>query len=414
MKKVIIIGGGVIGLCSAYYLIKEGHQVIVVDQSSMDHGASYVNAGYLTPSHFIPLSAPGVMKQGLLSMFDPTSPLFIKPRLDKYFLEWAWAFNRSCSSANVARSIKVIKDINLWSADLFSEIRSSEGFTFQLENKGLLILCLTEKMLEEELRVSQIASEEGLDVKQLSTSEIKTMEPNVALNAIGAVHYQCDWHTTPQEFMKEMYDWLKAKGAIFYKNEQVVDIHTSEGGIKEIITLNDRFTADEFVLAAGSWSDLLSRKLGIRILLEAGKGYGINVGKYTGITIPTVLAEARVAVTPMNGFTRFAGTMELTGINHKINKVRVDAIAEAAHNYYPDLSISNDEKEQAACGLRPISPDGKPYIGKSSKCNNLTIATGHAMMGWSTAPATGKLVAEIISEKKPSFSIVSFSPDRRF
>jgi len=414
MKKVIIIGGGVIGLCSAYYLIKEGHQVIVVDQSSMDHGASYVNAGYLTPSHFIPLSAPGVMKQGLRSMFDPTSPLFIKPRLDKYFLEWAWAFNRSCSSANVARSIKVIKDINLWSADLFSEIRSSEGFTFQLENKGLLILCLTEKMLEEELRVSQIASEEGLDVKQLSTSEIKTMEPNVALNAIGAVHYQCDWHTTPQEFMKEMYDWLKAKGAIFYKNEQVVDIHTSEGGIKEIITLNDRFTADEFVLAAGSWSDLLSRKLGIRILLEAGKGYGINVGKYTGITIPTVLAEARVAVTPMNGFTRFAGTMELTGINHKINKVRVDAIAEAAHNYYPDLSISNDEKEQAACGLRPISPDGKPYIGKSSKCNNLTIATGHAMMGWSTAPATGKLVAEIISEKKPSFSIVSFSPDRRF
>lgn len=329
-------------------------------------------------------------------------------------MEWTWAFNRSCSSANVARSIKVIKDINLWSADLFSEIRSSEGFTFQLENKGLLILCLTEKMLEEELRVSQIASEEGLDVKQLSTSEIKTMEPNVALNAIGAVHYQCDWHTTPQEFMKEMYDWLKAKGAIFYKNEQVVDIHTSEGGIKEIITLNDRFTADEFVLAAGSWSDLLSRKLGIRILLEAGKGYGINVGKYTGITIPTVLAEARVAVTPMNGFTRFAGTMELTGINHKINKVRVDAIAEAAHNYYPDLSISNDEKEQAACGLRPISPDGKPYIGKSSKCNNLTIATGHAMMGWSTAPATGKLVAEIISEKKPSFSIVSFSPDRRF
>lgn len=414
MKKVIVIGGGVIGLCSAYYLVKEGHQVVVVDQSSMDHGASYINAGYLTPSHFIPIAAPGVMKQGLRSMFDPASPLFIKPRFNRNFLEWAWAFNRSCSSANVARSIKIIKDINLWSADLFSEIRSSEGFTFQLENKGLLILCLTEKMLEEELRISQIASDEGLDVTQLSASEIKTMEPNVALNAIGAVHYKCDWHTTPHEFMKEMYDWLKAKDVIFYKNERVVDILASEGKIKEIITPNKRFTADEFVLAAGSWSNLLSRKLGIRIPLEAGKGYRINVDKYTGITIPTVLAEARLAVTPMNGFTRFAGTMEIAGVNHKINKVRVDAIAEATQKYYPDISISNEEKDQAACGLRPISPDGKPYIGKSNKCNNLTIATGHAMMGLSTAPATGKLVAEIISEKPSTFDIDPFSPDRRF
>jgi len=115
MKKVIIIGGGVIGLCSAYYLVKEGHQVIVIDQTSMDHGASFVNAGYLTPSHFIPLAAPGVMKQGLRSMFDPASPLFIKPRFNRSFLEWAWAFNRSCSASNVAQSIKIIKDINLWS-----------------------------------------------------------------------------------------------------------------------------------------------------------------------------------------------------------------------------------------------------------------------------------------------------------
>jgi len=283
-----------------------------------------------------------------------------------------------------------------------------------LENKGLLILCLTEKMLEEELRLSQIASEEGLDVNELSTSEINTMEPNVALNAIGAVHYQCDWHMTPHEFMKEMYDWLKMKNVIFYKNEQVVDIQASDRVIKKIITSNDSFTGDEFVLAAGSWSNLLSRKLGIRILLEAGKGYRINVDKHTGITIPTVLAEAKVAVTPMNGFTRFAGTMEIAGVNHKINRVRVDAIAEAAHKYYPDISISNDEKENAACGLRAISPDGKPYIGKSSKCNNLIIATGHAMMGWSMAPATGKLVAEIISEEKPSFDIDPFSPDRRF
>jgi len=414
LKKVVIIGGGVIGLCSAYYLVKEGHEVVIVDQSSMDHGASYVNAGYLTPSHFMPLAAPGVMKQGLKWMFNSASPLFIKPRLDRSFLSWAWAFNKSCTAKNVSQSIGVIKDFNLWSAELFSEIKTSEKFTFQLENKGLLMLCKTEKMLEEELHLAKIAMDEGLEVNSLSTSEIQAMEPHANINAIGAIHYQCDWHTTPHEFMKEMQDWLLAKGVTFYKNERVDDLQISHGKIKSISTQKNTFTADEFVLAAGSWSHFLSRKLGIRIPLEAGKGYRINVDQHTGITIPAVLAEAKIAVTPMNGFTRFAGTMEFSGVNHNINPLRVNAIANAAGDYYSGLKVTEDEKISAACGLRPVSPDGKPYIGKSSKCKNLTIATGHAMMGWSLAPATGKLVTEIISEKKTSMPLDAFHPDRKF
>jgi D-amino-acid dehydrogenase len=414
LKKVVIIGGGVIGLCSAYYLVKEGYEVVIVDQSSMDHGASYVNAGYLTPSHFVPLAAPGVMKQGLKWIFNSASPLFIKPRLNRSFLSWAWAFNKSCTEKNVSQSIGVIKDFNLWSAELFSEIKTSENFTFQLENKGLLMLCKTEKMLEEELHLAKVARNEGLEVKVLSPSEIGALEPNANIDAIGAVHYHCDWHTTPHEFMKEMQDWLLERGVTFYKNQRVEDLQVSNGEIKQIVTQNKTFTADEFVLAAGSWSHMLSKKLGVKIPLEAGKGYRINVDHPTGITIPAVLAEAKIAVTPMNGFTRFAGTMEFSGVNHKINPLRVNAIANAAGNYYSGLKISEDEKMLAACGLRPVSPDGKPYIGKSSKCKNLTIATGHSMMGWSLAPATGKLVTEIISEKKTSLHLEAFHPDRKF
>ena len=129
-KKVVVIGGGIIGLCSAYYLSKEGCEVTVIDQSSMDYGASYVNAGYLTPSHIIPLAAPGAMKQGIKWMFNPASPLFIKPRLDASFLQWVWAFNKSCSVKNVNNSIKAIKDINLLSVDLFSELKADEKFNF--------------------------------------------------------------------------------------------------------------------------------------------------------------------------------------------------------------------------------------------------------------------------------------------
>ena len=192
MKNVLVIGGGVIGLCTAYYLALDGHQVSVVDQSTMDSGASYVNAGLLSPSHIIPLAAPGVARQGLKWMFNSSSPLFIKPRLDKEFLKWAWAFNKSCSQENVERSMKAIKDISLLSSDLFSQIKASEGFDFQLEKKGLLMLCQTEAMMKKEMEVANIASREGLEVREVNASEIKKMEPNVDVKIIGAFHYQCD------------------------------------------------------------------------------------------------------------------------------------------------------------------------------------------------------------------------------
>jgi D-amino-acid dehydrogenase len=414
MKKVVVIGGGVIGLCTAYYLQKEGCEVIVVDQSTMDFGASYVNAGYVSPSHIIPIAAPGVVKQGLKWMFDSSSPLFIKPRLDKNFMDWAWAFNKSCTVTNIEKSIKSIKNIALLSSDLFTEIKASEGFTFHLENKGLLMLCKTEAMLEKERKVIKTASEEGLEAKEISIEELQKLEPNVKLDIIGATHYQCDWHTTPSEFMNEMKNYLENNGVVFYKNEHVLDFKVNNQKITQITTSSQVILADEFVLAAGSWSNLLSKKIGIKIPLQAGKGYRINSNKPTGITIPAILAEAKVAVTPMNGFTRYAGTMEIAGINHVIRPERVNAIANAINKYYPDVFVAEEDKKNAACGLRPVSPDGRPYIGKSLKCKNLTIATGHAMMGWSMAPATGKLISEIIIDKNLSMDILPFHPDRKF
>ena len=167
-------------------------------------------------------------------------------------------------------------------------------------------------------------------------------------------------------------------------------------------------------MAAGSWSSILSKKLGLKLLLQAGKGYRINTQTDTKINIPAILTEAKVAVTPMNGFTRFAGTMEIGGINHKINPVRVNAIAEAGANYFGGLQITKEEKADAQCGLRPLTPDGLPYIGKTGQCKNLTIATGHAMMGWSMGPATGKLITEIITGQTSSLDLSPYNPTRKF
>ena len=413
-KSVIVIGGGIIGLCSAYYLQNEGHQVTIVDQSNLDSGASYVNAGYLSPSHLIPLSAPGVMKKGLKWMFNSSSPLYIKPRLDFDFLRWTWAFNKSCNAKHVQKAAPVIRDISVLSQELYNDIKKTENFSYHYDKKGLLMLCQTEKMLKEEKKVADLAKDLGLEAREVSLEEINKLEPNVEINALGGIHYTCDHHSTPNEFMKEMKTHLRQLGVKFFVNEKVEDLEIKDGEIKAIITNKKKLKANEFVLAAGSWSSLLSKKLGLKLLLQAGKGYRINTDKTTGITIPAIMVEFKTAVTPMNGFTRFAGTMEIAGINHDINKVRVEAIADATARYYPNIKLTKEEKENAACGLRPVSPDGLPYIGKSNKCNNLTIATGHAMMGWSMATATGRLVSEIISEQKPSLSLQPFSPDRNF
>ena len=264
------------------------------------------------------------------------------------------------------------------------------------------------------MNIANYASKLGLKAREISAAEIKKLEPNVEINAIGAAYFECDHHTTPHEFMTGLKTVLKNKGVQFFTNEKVVDLEVNNGVIKSVKTDKQTLQADEFVLAAGSWSNILSKKLGIKLLLQAGKGYRVNSERDTGITIPAILAEAKVAITPMNGFTRFAGTMEIAGINQNINKVRVEAIANAAKRYYPNIELTAEEKNNAACGLRPVSPDGLPYIGKSSKCNNLTIASGHAMMGWSMATATGKLVAEIISDQKPSLALTPFNPDRKF
>ncbi len=413
-KEVVIIGGGIIGLSCAYYLIQEGHKVTVIDKSDIKSGASFVNAGYISPSHFIPLSAPGIITQGIKWMFNSSSPFYVKPRLDSEFLKWAWAFKKSATSSHVEKSIPVLKESLILSRNLFQEIKNSNEFDFQFERKGLLIAYQTEKAGEEEWKVGKRGIKEGLKVINLSPSEVKKMEPNVDFNIKGAVFFQDDAHMTPEEYMQKMTTYLTAKGVAFYTNEEVVDIQASNQIITDITTNNRNVKADEVIFATGAWTPLLAEKLGISLLVQAGKGYRINVARDIGITIPTILSETKVAVTPMNGFTRFAGTMEIGGINHKINPVRVKAIADATSNYYKNIKIQETEIKDATCGLRPCSPDGIPFIGKSAKCNNLTFATGHAMMGWGLGPVTGKLVSEIISDKKTSLDLAAFCPDRRF
>ncbi|WP_067029407.1 NAD(P)/FAD-dependent oxidoreductase [Allomuricauda sp. CP2A] len=412
MKRVVVVGGGVSGLFSAYYLVQEGYQVTILDKTDVSSGASFINAGYITPSHFIPLAAPGIITQGLKWMLDSSSPFYIKPRWDIDFFKWTLLFKKSAKKSQVQKAIPIIKELNLKSRDLYEEMHSNANFQFQYERKGLLMAYRTEKSEEEELEVAEMAVKEGLDASVLSKEEVHKMQPVFSDDVIGAVHYKCDAHMTPNHFMEQMKTWLSSQGVVFEFNQTAEEFLVKDNKITAVKTKDAVFGADEFVLASGTWTSKLVRSLNLYVPVQGGKGYSMDVRRDTGITMPAILVDAKVAVTPMEGFTRFAGTMEFSGNNAIVRKERVEALATAVKRYYADFEINKEEKDKATSGLRPVSPDGLPYIGKTSKYGNLTIAAGHAMMGWSLGPITGKLVAEGITKTVPSVDLKPLSPER--
>ena len=413
-KKVVIVGGGIIGFSCAFYLIEEGHEVVLVDKNSFNSGASIVNAGYITPSHIIPLASPEVLRKGIKWILNSNSPFYIKPRFNKDLINWGINFIKSSNYRHVNRSISIIKRINEFSKELYFELKNSKKIDFKIYEKGLLMAFKTSKAEKEEFKTAKIARELEMNVQELSQKEVNSMQPKIKMNIKGAFWYKSDAHLTPETFMNNLKSYLLKKGLKVFKENLVESFNYNSGIINSIRTKKNEIFGDEFVIAAGAWSENLLKKLRIKLLIQAGKGYRINLLKKTGISYPAILLEDKVAVTPMDGFTRFGGTMEISGLNTKINFKRVNAIAKSSEEYYEGLKISRKNINDAKCGLRPLSPDGLPFIGRHSLYNNLVLATGHSMMGWSLGPVTGKLVSEIISGKKESISIDPFNPERKF
>ncbi len=410
-SNVMIIGGGIQGRFAAYYLIKEGYQVSIIDPRTNEEGASFVNAGYLTPSHIISIANKGMIKKGIKWMFNSSSPFYLKPRLERDFIDWLWKFYQSSTPTKVEKAIPVIEDINLLSKELFQDIHDGDELgDFQLDHRGILMLYKTAAAEAGETKVAQRVQADGMEVDFLDRGQLNEIQ-SVSPDVMGAIHYKCDAHTTPPELMGKLKSFLESKGVNFIE-ESVLDFKTQGNKIAEVITDKNSYKADLYIFSSGSWTQNILKKLGVKIPIQAGKGYKIDVYRKNPIVYPAILMEAKCAITPMRGFSRFAGTMELSGINNKIRKERVEAIARATASYYDGFKITEEEKAKAGFGNRPVSPDGLPYIGKLSNCDNAYIGTGHAMMGYSLAPATGKLLSEMISGKRTSMDISAFLPER--
>jgi D-amino-acid dehydrogenase len=413
-KSILIAGGGVIGLCAAYYCRARGHQVTILDRAAADHqGCSYGNAGLVVPSHFIPLAAPGMVALGLKWMWNPESPFHIKPRLDLALLDWAFKFWRAANPVHVQRCAPLLLDLNAASKGCFAELAREMDGAFSLEQKGLLMLCKTSKVLEKEINITEFAKRLGLRAEILDASEAARFEPDVQMDIAGAVYFPDDAHLTPATFMTELKRRLEASGVHFQWNTEVTGWRANGNRIQSVQTGRGDFSADEYLVCSGAWSPLIVRELGLKLPMQAGKGYSLTLPTPPQLPrIPAILTEARVAVTPMNDQLRFGGTMEIAGINEEINPARIRGMVKAIPQYYPSFTSEHFERIEPWCGLRPCTPDGLPYLGRPRRFTNLSVAAGHAMMGLSLGPITGKLMAEILSGEQPSIDIRLLDPDR--
>jgi len=411
--NVGIIGGGIIGLSAAYYLTLEGHRVSIIDQGDFKEGCSYGNAGMIVPSHIIPLAAPGMISKGIRWMFNSSSPFYVKPRLNGDLIKWGYHFYKSANHQHVAKSAEALKEISLLSKSMYQQLSKDLPFDFGYYERGLLMLYQTKETEHEEAETAALANRHGIEAHVISAEEVQKLEPDVKVNVRGGVYFAGDAHITPQALVIQLVAFLKSKGVKFYSNTTVNDFVVEGGKIQAVHTSHGEYTFDEIVIATGSWSGAVVSKLGISLPMQAGKGYSFtlrNIEK--NVRIPSIFLEARVAVTPMGTTLRFGGTMEITGIDHSISMNRVKGIADAIPHYYPEMKIAVPAKEEIWHGLRPCSPDGLPYIGRSTKIKNLVVATGHSMMGLSLGPGTGKLVSEIIDHKQTTIGIQAFTPER--
>jgi len=412
--RVAIIGAGVIGLFAALECVRRGWRVTVVERNGAERdGCSFGNAGIVVPSHFVPLAAPGMVALALRWMWKPASPFYVKPRASWRLLDWALRFWRAANAAQVERAAPVLRDLAHESRRRYETLAAEEN-DFGFSTGGTLMLCRTRHALDEEAHAAELAARLGVAAEVLDAAGTAAREPGVHADIAGSVYYAGDCRLVPHRLMTALQRKAEHAGVRFEWNTAVSGWRTAGGRIcAAIAERGGEIEADEYVLCAGSWSADLARGFGLKLPLEAGKGYSLTLPKPRTSPLHTaILTEARVSVTPMGDALRIGGTMALAGLDERVDPARVRGIVAAIPRYYADLTAADFDGLPPWRGLRPCSPDGLPYIGRTAACANAVVATGHAMMGVTLGPVTGSLVARVLSGERTAHDLTLLAPDR--
>ncbi len=408
--KVLVVGGGVVGLCTAYALARAGADVTVVERDRCGQAASLGNAGWVAPVLSAPLPAPKLMGKSLRWMLKPDSPLLIRPRLSPSFLAWCWRFWRNSSPSRYRKGLETILALNRRTFELFDELRDS-GVEFEMHSTGLVFVGLTEKVLSEELRVLSEVDKAGYsgDIEPLDRKALDVFEPALSEAVAGGFHAKADRFVQPETLTRGLADRLARIGVRLLEDTEVRGL--ARTGRWRVRTPDEELVADAIVVAAGAWTARLLAPLGVHIPLEAAKGYSVTaIGHGTRPRHALYMLEAKVGCSPFHDAVRLAGTLELAGMNLTLNRRRIEGVVRAASTYLRDWQPKGIELEWA--GLRPLMPDGLPIIGAVPGHDALYVASGHGMLGVTLAPATATALAPLILEGRLPSVLKPFGFDR--
>jgi D-amino-acid dehydrogenase len=408
---VTVVGGGVIGLCTAYALSRRGADVTVVDRDRCGAAASWGNAGWVTPGLAAPVPAPGVVRQALRWMLDPESPFLIRPRLDPAFLAWGVRFWRASGAARHKAGLRATLDLARPTTELFDALQD-DGVEFEMHRDGLLYLVRSREAVAGWQAMYDELAALGFDgqVELLDREAVRALEPGVADTVEAGLIARVERHVRPESLVAGLRRALIGRGVRIEESAEVTGLLGTRDGWR-VMTRAGAIDADRVVVAAGVWTRELLAPLGMRLPLEGAKGYSITAPANGGApNHPLYLTEIKVGVSPFDGAVRLAGTLELAGLNLDVDHRRVDALARHAAEYVDGLRPERGSVEWA--GLRPMAADGLPVIGAVPQRPGLFVATGHHMLGITLGPATGEALAPLVLEDRLVDALKPLTPGR--
>lgn len=402
MKKVIVVGAGIIGCSTAYHLAQRGYDVLVLDFQEPGQGCSYGNAGWMTPCFALPLPMPGMMLKSMKWLLDPEGPLYIQPKPSKLLAEWMIRFLRSMNHTQAKSSTEVLVALSMTSLEQYQKLSLKQPGLMQFQKKGLLMISQNREGKSAAIDELLWTKEFGVTGEIVDGKRAKEIEPSLVGSIEGGVYFQNEAHAEPLGVVLALKEECQLRGVKFLSSEKVIGLkESSSGRVSLLRTENREFEADQFVFATGSWSQGLSRMLKMNIPILGGKGYSLIFEKPKAQPqVPLMFIEKKIAVTPREHSLRIAGTLELVDQDFSITERRVQAIIKGARQY---LDLPESLKIQETWrGLRPCTPDGLPMIGRSKAYENVFLNFGHQMLGLQSGLGSGELLAKLVfSESAP-------------
>jgi D-amino-acid dehydrogenase len=404
--KILVLGGGVIGVTAAYYLSRDGHEVTVIDRNAQAASeSSHANAGLLTPGDAYAWASPEALKVFIQSLFRRDTGIRVRPTVDPAFWRWSLAFLRQCTRAktrvNTLRKLRLL----FYSRDCINALAEDTGIDYDAEKRGVLYFYRSRASLEHGVRHMRLLAEHGLDMRVVDRDGVVGIDPGLAAakdRIAGAIHSPMDQTGDCCKFTRSLAAWSSEHSGVGFAYEtKITAMEASGGRIRRVMTDRGAFEADAFVLAMGSDSPFVARQVGVHLPIYPVKGYSITVPVRDGAAAPQlggVDEDKLVAYSRLGNRLRVAATAEFCGHDRSHRPRDFEMLFKTAKELFP--GAADYDRAEYWAGLRPMTPSSVPILGRA-RFDNLFLDVGHGHVGWSMACGSGKLVSDLVAARAP-------------